>query len=146
MADHPRNNGGKTGRRDDGTFAPGNPGRPKGARHRTTRAVEELLDGEAKGLTRKAVDLALAGDTTALRLCMERIAPPRKDAPVTFAMPEMATASDALSAISSIVQAVASGELTPGEGSSLAGLVEQFRRSAEIEELERRIEKLEQAQ
>jgi hypothetical protein len=29
--------------------------------------------------------MALEGDTTALRLCLERIAPPRKDAPVCFA-------------------------------------------------------------
>jgi hypothetical protein len=42
----------------------GNPlGPPAGSRHRTTRALEALLDGEAEGLTRKAVELALAGDT-----------------------------------------------------------------------------------
>ena len=65
-----------------GKFAPGNPGKPQGARHKVTKAVEELLHGEADGLTRKAIALALEGDTTALRLCLERIAPPRKDAPV----------------------------------------------------------------
>ena len=60
-------------------FRPGvspNPaGRPKGARNKTTMAVEALLEGEAQALTRKALELALAGDTTALRLCLERIAP-----------------------------------------------------------------------
>ena len=70
-----RNNGTNTvKRRDDGTFAPGNPGRPKGSRHKTTRAIEALLDGEGEALSRKAVDLALKGDTTALRLCLDRIA------------------------------------------------------------------------
>ena len=38
----------------------------------------------------RAVELALAGDTNALRLCLDRLAPPRKDAPVQFAMPRMA--------------------------------------------------------
>ena len=40
-------------------FEPGNPGKPKGTRHRTTLAVEALLEGEAEQLTRKAIDLAL---------------------------------------------------------------------------------------
>jgi hypothetical protein len=51
----------------------GNPaGKPKGARHRATVAAEALLDGEAEGLTRKAIEMALAGDGTALRLCLDR--------------------------------------------------------------------------
>ncbi len=77
-----RNNGPNTERTSAGRFARGNAGRPRGARHKTTLAVEALLEGEAEGLTRKAVEMAMAGDTTALRLCMERICPPRKDAPV----------------------------------------------------------------
>ena len=64
MAD--RNNG----RNSDGTFGLGNPGKPKGTRHKATQAALTLLDGEAEGLTRKAVELALGGDTTALRLCL----------------------------------------------------------------------------
>ena len=85
----------KTGRNADGTFGPGNPGKPKGTRHKATQAALTLLDGEAEGLTRKAVEVALDGDTTALRLCLERIAPPRKDAPVTFDLPSMQSAADA---------------------------------------------------
>ena len=54
----------------------GNPrGKRQGARHRTTLAAEALLDGEAKALTRKAIELALAGETVALRLCLDRILP-----------------------------------------------------------------------
>ena len=122
----------------------GNPkGRPKGSRHKATIAVLELLDGEAEALSRKAVELALEGDTTALRLCLERIAPPRKDAPVLFSLPEMKNAGDALTAINSIVQAVSNGDLTPGEATSMTGLIETFRKSAETEDLERRIARLE---
>jgi hypothetical protein len=51
-------------------FPPGNPGKPKGARHRATRAMEALLEGESEALTRKAVEVALAGDAVALWLCM----------------------------------------------------------------------------
>jgi hypothetical protein len=49
--------------------------KPKGNRHKVTMAVQGLLDGEAEALTRKCVELAMDGDTTALRLCMERLAP-----------------------------------------------------------------------
>ena len=101
------------------------------------------MGGESEALTRKAVELALAGDTTALRLCLERIAPPRKDAPVLFSLPEMKNAGDALTAINHIVQAVSNGELTPGEATSMTGLIETFRKSAETEDLERRIARLE---
>ena len=49
-------------------FQAGNPGRPKGARNKASLAAEALLDGEAETLARKAVEMALAGDTTAMRL------------------------------------------------------------------------------
>src|SRR5215208_4970074 len=73
-------------------FKPGNPGKPKGARHKVTLAIEALLDGEAEALTRKAIELAKAGDLVALRLCLDRICPPRKDWPVSFALPELSDA------------------------------------------------------
>lgn len=77
----PANTGRKQGRDKNGRFKAGhsgNPrGKPPGTRHKATLAVQEFLDGEAEPLTRKAVDLALEGDTTALRLCLERLLPPR---------------------------------------------------------------------
>ncbi|MFC3636129.1 DUF5681 domain-containing protein [Camelimonas fluminis] len=61
----------------------GNPaGKPRRSRHRTTRAIDELLAGEAGRITHKAIEMACGGDTVALRLCLERLAPPRKDRPV----------------------------------------------------------------
>jgi hypothetical protein len=65
--------------------------------------------------------MALAGDTTALRLCLERIAPPRKDSPVRFDLPPMESAASASAAMGAILAGVASGDLTPGEGSAIAG-------------------------
>jgi hypothetical protein len=142
-----RKNGTTTeGRNPDGTFAPGNPGRPRGARHKTTLAVQELLDGEAEALTRKAIELALAGDMAALRLCVERIAPPRKDAPVSFDLPQIEKAQDGAEAAQAILQAVSTGELTPTEGASVMGLVEGYRRAVETADLEARIEALEAKQ
>jgi hypothetical protein len=120
-------------------FAPGqsgNPaGKPKGTRHKATLAMEALLDGEVEGLTRKAVEMALAGDTAALRLCLDRIAPVRRDRPVTFDLPKAASA---------ILDAVSAGHVTPGEAAELGKLVEAFARTLEVAELESRIARLEE--
>lgn len=136
----------KYGRKAGGTFANGNPGKPPGARHKVTLAVEAMLEGEAERLTRKAIDLALAGDTTALRLCLERIAPLRKGRPVVFNLPEVRTPADIVAALGAVVSAAADGTLTPDEAASLAGLIEIKRRAIETVEIEARLAALEGAQ
>jgi Family of unknown function (DUF5681) len=120
----------------------GNPaGKPKGARHRVTLATEALLDGEAEALTRKAVELALAGDGAALRLCLERILPIRRERPVRFQLPPSQSAADT---IAEIIKAVAVGEITPGEAAELVKLVEAFVRALEANEFEQRLQKVEE--
>ena len=141
-----RNNGETTGRDASGRFAEGNPGRPQGARHKATVAALALLDGEAEALTRQAVTMALEGDGAALRLCLERIAPPRRDAPVTFDLPRMETARDAAKAAGAVLEAVALGDLTPTEGAHVMALVETYRRTLETSELEARVAALEGVQ
>ena len=127
-----------------GKFRAGNPGRPKGCRHKTTLAIEAILEGEAEALPRKAVELAKAGDTTALRLCLERLAPPRKDRPVHLALPPLERTEDTKAATAALLQAVAAGELTPSEGETLAKLIETHRRGVELVDLETRLTRLEQ--
>jgi Family of unknown function (DUF5681) len=125
----------------------GNPaGRPKGARHKYLLAVEALLDGEAEGLTRKAIELALAGDTTALRLCLERILPTRKDRPVQLELPPVEGVQDFAKATMALIGAVAAGELTPAEAGEVAKLIEGHRRTVETVELEGRLRRVEEAQ
>src|SRR5688572_12089727 len=71
-----RNSGSATVRsRRPGTFQPGNPGRRPGVRNRATMAAMALLEGETEAITRKAVELAKAGDTVALKLVLERLLP-----------------------------------------------------------------------
>jgi hypothetical protein len=124
--------------------ASGNPaGKSPGTRNRTTLAVQELLDGEAEKLTRRCVELALQGDSTALRLCMERLAPPPKDRSIDFPMPAASTAREINIALAKVAEAVGAGTLTPGEGNSLAALLEVHRRCIETADLEDRVERLE---
>ena len=122
----------------------GNPaGKPPGTRNRTTLAVQELLDGEAEKLTRKCVQLALRGDSTALRLCMERLAPALKDRAINFPIRPPASAREINNTLAKVAQAVGAGTLTPAEGNSIAALLEVHRRGVETADLEDRIERLE---
>lgn len=123
----------------------GNPaGKPKGARNKTTVAIERLLEADAKTITQKAIDLAKAGDLTAIRLCLERLCPPRKDRPVAFNLPALETPADALQAQIAIVRAVAGGDVTPSEAMELSRVVESFAKVAETADLADRIRRLEQ--
>lgn len=132
-----------TPRRSNGQFGAGNPGRRHGSRNAASLAVEALLEGETEALTRKAVELALAGDTAALKLCLDRIAPPRKDRAVSFDLPDVALASDHPGALRALLKAVATGDLTPLEGQGLATMIDAHRRAVELVEVEDRLAKLE---
>jgi hypothetical protein len=131
------------------TFKPGqsgNPaGKPPGARNRTTRAVEELLDGEADTLTRKAIELAKAGDMQALRLCLDRIAPTRKDRYVPIDLPALDSAADAVKASAVIMAALSAGDLSPSEASELSKLVGNYVAALTAADFEKRLAQLETA-
>ncbi len=130
-----------------GRFQPGvsgNPaGKPAGTRHRITRAIEELLEGEHEKLTRKAIEMALGGDGPALRLCLERLAPARKDAPISIELPPVRSVSEAVEASASVLAAVADGMITPDEAGRVMALLTAHRSIVEVGELERRIAALE---
>jgi hypothetical protein len=124
-------------------FKPGNPGRPKGARHKTTLAVESLLDGEAEKLTRKAIQLAMKGDTVALRICMDRIAPPRKGRAARFPIPPIKTSADVVSALAAVTAAVGRGEISSDEAMQLSTVIEVAHSAIKAVEHESRLAAIE---
>ena len=135
-------------RSSSGKFKKGNTvgaaGKPKGCKNKATRAMEALLDDEGEKITRKAIELAITGDQAALRLCMERLLAPCKDRPVTLDLPPMTCTENIAQASANIIEAVSQGELTPSEANRVMQLVEVSRRTIEAEDLEKRIERLEQ--
>jgi hypothetical protein len=56
-------------------FQKGNPGRPRGSCNKATLAARQLLEGRAKAITKKCIELALQGDLIAIKLCLERLVP-----------------------------------------------------------------------
>ena len=137
-----------TGEQQGGRFEKGrsgNPrGRPLGSRNSATLAAEALLEGEAEKLTRKCIELALSGDTVALRLCLERIYPARKDRPVTFPLPPITSPRDAADIAAAIAQAVAAGHLTPSEAAEIGKVIEIYVKAYETAELNDRMTRVEQ--
>jgi len=122
----------------------GNPnGKPKGARNKATLAAEELLDGEAEVITRKAIEKAKEGDMAAIRLCLERILPTIKSRPIEIDLPPVETAEDITAAQGAVIAAMARGEITPDDASTVAGVLEAKRRAIETVELEARLSELE---
>ena len=135
----------KYGRNTDGSFASGNAGKPKGSRNKATVAIESLLAGQAEALTQKAISSALTGDTVALKLCMDRIAPSPKDKPISFSLPDIHCARDASKAAGGILTAVGNGDITPIEATRVMGLIDSYRRTLELTEIEHRLSALENA-
>jgi hypothetical protein len=122
----------------------GNPaGRPTGTRNKSTMFLESLLQDQSEALVHKAVELALEGDTTALRLCLERICPPRKDRPIEFELPDMKDTEKVAMAPAAILEAVAHGQITPSEAVALAEIVQLQSKLLETADLARRVAELE---
>ena len=106
-------------------------GRRPGSRNKATLAAAALLAGESEALTRKAVDFALAGDPTAMRLCIERLLPPCRERTVKFTLPPIKSVSDISAAMQAVTAALARGDITPGEAATIAAVVETFARAIE---------------
>jgi hypothetical protein len=121
-------------------------GRPKGSRNRATIMVEELLEEEAEESTRKLIARALGGSSEALRIVFGILAPPRKDRPISVALPRLDSLSDLVPAHDAVIQHVASGEVSPSEGHALAALIELRRRAVENVDLEARLAAIEARQ
>jgi hypothetical protein len=125
----------------------GNPsGRPKGARNKTTIAVEGLLDNEAEALTRKVIELALAGNMAAIRLCFERLLPPRRDRGVAFDLPKIESAADAVAASGAVLESCAEGTLSPSEAVEVMRSIETHLRAIELRQIETGMTALERSQ
>ena len=122
----------------------GNPtGKPAGVRNKATVMVQSIMERGAKEITEAVVGLAKEGDLSAARLVLERLLPPAKERPISLALPSTDTAGGIAEAQQAILHAVATGDLLPGEGATMAGIVEARRKAVETHELEQRISALE---
>ena len=124
----------------------GNPaGRPRGSRNKASIRMHEKLEEKAEELVDKAVALAMAGNVGALRLCLERLLPPRKNEPLLCEMPPLAKAADAVAAIAGIASAAVAGDVTADEAAKVAKVISLYVNTLEAHEFEGRLAQLERA-
>src|SRR5208282_4914547 len=95
------------------------------------RADQATLVAGSRNKATLAAAALLAGDPTAMRLCMERVLPPCRERIVKFRLPPIdsaltgetcgPSAHDVSQAMNSVTSALACGEITPGEAETFAG-------------------------
>jgi hypothetical protein len=123
----------------------GNPkGRPRGSRNAVTLLVESLLDGEAEAIIRKLVEEALDGNSSAMRLALERMLPPKRHRTTTIEFEgEINKPADAARASGAVLSACAKGEISPEEATQIMGVIATHVKLVESAELTARLEALE---
>jgi len=121
----------------------GNPaGRPPGVRDKRT-AMRELLVPHAEELVAKVVEMAKEGDTTALRICIDRLMPPLKGRDEPAPLPTLTgSLGDRGRAV---LDALANGELTPEQAGTMLSAIATQARIVEVEEIEARVAALEKS-
>ena len=93
---------------------------------------------------RAVVAAAKNGDMTAARIIIERLLPPKKDRPVSFALPGIASAGDAAKAMGALLAAVAAGNVTPSEAGEVSKIVDAYVEALQVSEFEQRLKALEE--
>ncbi len=125
----------------------GNPfRRPRGVRNKATLLAEALFEDEIEGICRKAIEEAKQGNIQAIKLVLDRILPPKKEASIFIDLPAMKTSPDILEAIHRVIQAESLGELSPTEGDCLTRIIERQAKVIELNDFEERLKKLEERQ
>jgi hypothetical protein len=121
----------------------GNPnGRPQGVGEVTK--LRESIAAHLPDIIAQLVTKAKEGDSQAARLLLERVLPAMKpiEQAVTLSLPD----GEGMTAQGmAIVQAVAAGEIAPGQGAALLTGLGALARIKEIDELTARMESIERA-
>ena len=119
-------------------------GRPPGSRNKSTLLMEGLFAEHSERLTQKAIELALKDNVHALRLCLERIHPPCKERFIQLDLPPIQNIEHLPLAMATVFEAIAEGQITPGEGEILANVLAVQNEVVATSDLQRRIEHLEE--
>src|SRR4051794_29904189 len=95
-------------------FQPGQSGNPRGrragARNPVSALALRLMDADAEPVILALIQAAKGGDTTAIKLVLERVAPLPRNRPVHFGMPAIETSADLGEAMGAIMRAASAGE------------------------------------
>ncbi len=127
------------------TWKPGQSGNPAGRKPGTgdVAKIRAAINDRVPELLAAMMAKALEGDVGAARLLLERAVAPLKAAEQaeTITLPEGSLTDQGRA----VLRAVAAAELAPGQGAALLGAIGALARVTQMDELEARLTKLENA-
>jgi hypothetical protein len=109
----------------------GNPkGRPRGSRNRAgilATALAAISDDDLVAIVTMLVAQAKNGDMSAIRILLDRLVPVPRARAVTLNLPSLADGygRSKATALAAVLDAVAAGDIDPGEAAIIADLVEK---------------------
>ena len=147
MADSPNAN-----RRANGTFGPGNkasPGRPVGSMNKRSKKMLTVLGRYSERIALKIVELALRGDSTALKIYADKILPSAQGAkPATFIkidLPPISSVADVPIAMATVSAALAAGTLSTDAAAAIVGIFKSYAEIVHASDIDERLRALEAA-
>lgn len=120
-------------------------GRPVNSGYRQ-KLFGAFVEPHQDKLFNKAIELALSGNESILRLFLERMLPTKPiDDPLLVPMPEVGTTKigSMLTWGETILQAISQGDMTPTQGNSLLTCIDIHRKNIETAELTTRVLEIE---
>lgn len=126
-------------------WKPGESGNPKGRPEGSgaVQRIRKLLEPHREELVRKVVEMAKAGDMKAMRIVMDRLAPPPRPESDPVQIPELANAETLTEGAKAVVAAIGAGQVTPTAGLELLTAIGALAKVIETDEIERRLRELE---
>jgi hypothetical protein len=121
-------------------FPEGNPGRKRGSKNKATIVAASLAGSQGEEILRKAIEMAMGGNVAMIKFLLDRILP--KERPIQLELPRLDLAHDSVDAMAEIVDAVASGRISPREAADVAQLVSAFTRAIDLTEAQTQIDAL----
>jgi Family of unknown function (DUF5681) len=118
-------------------------GRKQGSRNKATLAALALLEGDLETITKVCADKAKDGDLMAVKLILDKVIPNAKERRLSLKLPQMDGAANVPAVLAAVLEAVANGELTPGEGQTITAMLEVYRKGVELNDIEARVKVLE---
>ncbi|NRP96219.1 hypothetical protein XMG59_002338 [Marinobacterium sp. xm-g-59] len=130
--------------RNNGKFAKGYSGNPRGRPPVLLPEVRERLDKATPDIIEKIVEKALKGDLAAAKIVLNRTAPISKPSSQSVVIPNLNSSDSTLSEkAETILSSIASGSCPPDIGVTLIQSISTLARVVEFDDLKRRVEALE---
>lgn len=119
-------------------------GRPKGIQDKRT-ALKHLFALHAEALIAKVIELAMAGDVTALKICIDRVAAKAKSEHITFSLPfnDAKNVKELLDNNAAIIAAAADGKLSLEQAQIISEMLETRYKFIVSSEIEQRLKNIE---